>query len=114
VVVVDAGPSLVVVLELVDVLEVVVLVEVVVEVELEVEGDDAGVVAGATPVSGEVQLAGAVETPAVPGISTVPAQPNDEKCASSVTVPPSENETVDEDSRMNPDASTEIRSRMLV
>ena len=72
------------------------------------------VVAGATPVSGDVQPAGAVDVPPWPGISRVPAQPKSENWASSVTVPPSEKATVEEDSRMKPEASTETRSRMVV
>ena len=72
------------------------------------------VVVGATPVSGDVQPAGAVDVPPWPGISRVPAQPKSENWASSVTVPPSEKATVEEDSRMKPEASTETRSRMVV
>jgi hypothetical protein len=70
-------------------------------------------VVGAAPVSAETQLDGGVEAPPWPGITTVPAHPKFEKCASSVTVPPSEKDTVDADSRMNPDASMETRSWMV-
>ncbi len=75
--------------------------------------DDVVDVVGAVPVSAETQLVGGVETPAWPGIKTVPAHPKFEKCASSVTVPSSPNVTVEADSRMNPDASIETRSRMV-
>lgn len=68
------------------------------------------VVVGAAPVSAETQPEGGVETPPWPGITTVPAHPKFEKCASSVTVPPSAKETVDADSRINPEASMETRS----
>jgi hypothetical protein len=71
------------------------------------------VVVGAVPVSVETQPEGAVETPPWPGIRTVPAHPKLEKWASSVTLPPSLKVTVDADSRMNPDASIETRSRMV-
>ena len=70
-------------------------------------------VVGAVPVSAETQPEGGVETPPWPGIRTVPAHPKFEKWASSVTVPPSAKVTVDADSRMNPDASMETRSRMV-
>jgi hypothetical protein len=73
-----------------------------------------GVVVGATPVSGEAQSVGAVDVPPWPGMSRVPAQPKSENVASRVTVPPSEKETVEEDSRMKPEASIETRSRMVV
>jgi hypothetical protein len=71
------------------------------------------VVVGAVPVSVETQPEGTVETPPWPGIRTVPAHPKLEKWASSVTRPPSRKLTVDADSRMNPDASIETRSRMV-
>jgi hypothetical protein len=70
-------------------------------------------VVGAVPVSAETQPEGGDEAPTWPGIRTVPAHPKFEKWASSVTVPPSEKVTVDADSRMNPDASTETRSRIV-
>jgi hypothetical protein len=70
-------------------------------------------VAGAAPVSAETHPAGGVEMVLWPGIRTVPAHPKFEKCASSVTVPPSAKVTVEADSRMNPEASMETRSRML-
>jgi hypothetical protein len=69
-------------------------------------------VVDAVPVSAETQPEGGVETPPWTGMSTVPAHPKFEKWASSVTVPPSMKVTVDADSRMNPDASMETRSRM--
>jgi hypothetical protein len=71
-------------------------------------------VVGAVPVSAETQPEGGVETPPWPGMSTVPAHPKFEKWASSITVPPSLKVTVDADSRMNPDASMETRSRMVL
>jgi hypothetical protein len=70
-------------------------------------------VVGAMPVSAEAQPGGGVESPPWPGIKTVPAHPKFEKCASSVTVPPPLKVTVDADSRMNPDASVETRSRIV-
>ena len=70
-------------------------------------------VVGAVAVSAETQPEGGDEAPTWPGIRTVPAHPKFEKWASSVTVPPSEKVTVDADSRMNPDASMETRSRMV-
>ena len=70
-------------------------------------------VVGAVPVSAETQPEGGVESPPWPGMRTVPAHPKFEKWASSVTVPPSPKVTVDADSRMNPDASMETRSRMV-
>lgn len=75
--------------------------------------DDIIEVVGAVPVSAETQPEGGVESPPWPGIKTVPAHPKSEKWASSVTVPPSEKVTVDVDSRMNPAASTEMRSRIV-
>ena len=71
------------------------------------------VAVGAVPVSAETQPEGGVESPPWPGIRTVPAHPKFEKCASSVTVPPSLKVTVDADSRMKPDASMDTRSRMV-
>jgi hypothetical protein len=83
-------------------------------VEVLVAPDVVDVVVCATPVSGDVQFAGGLDVPVAPGISKVPAHPKLENCPSRVTLPPSENETVDDDSRMKPDASMEIRSRMPV
>lgn len=70
-------------------------------------------VVGAVPVSAEAQPEGGVEAPTCPGMRTVPAHPKFEKWASSVTVPPPAKITVDADSRMNPDASMETRSRIV-
>jgi len=81
--------------------------------ELDVEVVDVVDVVGAVPVSAETQPEGSVEAPVWPGIKTVPAHPKFEKWASSVTVPPSPKVTVDADSRMNPDASMETRSRIV-
>ena len=85
------------------------------DVDVVVVVDDVDVVdvVGAVPVSAETQPDGGVEAPVWPGIKTVPAHPKFEKWASSVTVPPSPKVTVDADSRMNPDASMETRSRIV-
>jgi xanthosine utilization system XapX-like protein len=83
-------------------------------VEVSVDADVVDVVVGAIPVSGDVQFTGGLDVLGVPGINRVPAHPKLENWPSRVTLPPSENETVDDDSRMNPDASMEIRSRMPV